>query len=124
LLDAIQASDLPSTQKENLIVLGGESNYLFRFSAGDPDRLKFVPRKEWLLDEMRAWQEDDISALLDIAEIALKDCMKNMRLDAQIIRKDRAVGLIPMPHHRFPREALEETVLVTQKILVSLSTCR
>ncbi|KAF2673155.1 IMP-specific 5'-nucleotidase 1 [Microthyrium microscopicum] len=117
LLDAVQDSDLPDTLKENLIVLGGESNYLFRFSAGDPDRLKYVPRKEWLLDEMRLWQEDDISALLDIAEVALKDCMKNMRLDAQIIRKDRAVGIIPMPHHRFPREALEETVLVTQKIL-------
>jgi IMP and pyridine-specific 5'-nucleotidase len=30
---------------------------------------------------------------------------------------NRAVGIIPKPGHRFPREALEETVLVAQKIL-------
>jgi IMP and pyridine-specific 5'-nucleotidase len=31
------------------------------------------------------------------------------------------VGIIPDPGHRFSREALEETVLVTQKILVACS---
>jgi IMP and pyridine-specific 5'-nucleotidase len=31
------------------------------------------------------------------------------------------VGIIPDPGHRFCREALEETVLVTQKILVQVS---
>jgi IMP and pyridine-specific 5'-nucleotidase len=93
LLDAVYASNLPSTQKENLIVLGGESNYLFKFSEGEPDRLKMVPRKDWLLDEMRLWQEDDIAALLDIAEVALKDCVRSLRLEAQIIRKDRQVQM-------------------------------
>ena len=91
LLDAIKESDLPSTQKENFIVLGGEANYLFKFSEGDPDRLKQIPRRDWLLDEMRLWQEEDIAALLDIAEVALKDCIKNLNLDAQILRKDRYV---------------------------------
>jgi IMP and pyridine-specific 5'-nucleotidase len=93
LLDAVYASDLPSTQKENLIVLGGECNYLFKFSEGDPDRLKMVPRKDWLLDEMRLWQEEDIAALLDIAEVALKDCVMSLRLEGQIIRKDRQVTI-------------------------------
>lgn len=41
-----------------------------------------------------------------------------MNLNAQILRKDRAVGIIPaVPGYKFPREQLEETVLVTQKIL-------
>jgi IMP and pyridine-specific 5'-nucleotidase len=104
-------------QKENLIVLGGEANYLFKFSEGDPDRLKHVPRSDWILDEMRAWQEDDIVKLLDLAELALKDCVKNLRMEAELLRKDRAVGIIPKPGHRFPRETLEETVLVVQKLL-------
>jgi IMP and pyridine-specific 5'-nucleotidase len=91
LLDAIKDSDLSSTQKENLIVLGGEANYLFKFSEGDPDRLKQIPRKDWLLEEMRQWQEEDIKNLLDLAELGLKDCVRNLRMDAEILRKDRLV---------------------------------
>ncbi|KIW08277.1 uncharacterized protein PV09_01197 [Verruconis gallopava] len=118
LLDAIHASTtLPSSLKENLIVMGGESSYLFQYSPNSPDRLKLIPREQWLLDEMRMWQEEDITALLDLAELALKDSMKNLRLDGLLLRKERAVGIVPKPGHRFPREALEETVLVTQKIL-------
>lgn len=117
LLEALRAADMPSMLKENLIVMGGEANYLFKFSEGDLDHLKLVPRKDWLLDEMLHWQESDITELLDVAELALKDCVKNLRLEAQIIRKERAVGIIPKPYHKFSREALEETVLVTQKIL-------
>jgi IMP and pyridine-specific 5'-nucleotidase len=95
LLDAVKASDLPATQKDNLIVLGGESNYMYKFSDADPDRLKMVPRTDWMLDEMRAWQEEDISELLDLAEIALKECVKNFRLSAQVVRKDRCVSPTP-----------------------------
>lgn len=41
-----------------------------------------------------------------------------MNLYAQILRKDRAVGIIPaVSGYKFPREQLEETVLVVQKIL-------
>jgi IMP and pyridine-specific 5'-nucleotidase len=104
-------------QKQNFIVLGGEANYLFKFSEGDPDRLKPVSRNDWLLDEMRLWQEDDITQLLDLAELALKGCVKNFRMDAQVLRKDRAVGIIPQSGQRFSRETLEETVLVVQKLL-------
>lgn len=118
LLEALQTSDMSSLLKENLIVMGGEANYLFKFSEGDPDRLKLVARKDWLLDEMMLWNDDDITQLLNVAELALTDCVKNLRLEADIIRKERAVGIIPKQDHKFSREALEETVLVTQKILV------
>ncbi|KAF2097299.1 IMP-specific 5'-nucleotidase 1 [Rhizodiscina lignyota] len=118
LLDAVNASEaLTSVLKQNLIVMGGEANYLFRFSEGDPDRLKLVPRQEWLLQEMLLWQDSDIAELLDVAEVALTECVANMRLDAQLLRKERAVGIIPNAGKKLAREQLEETVLVTQKIL-------
>ncbi|KAF2115754.1 IMP-specific 5'-nucleotidase 1 [Lophiotrema nucula] len=117
LLDAIHASDLPAASKQNLIVMGGESNYCFKFTGDSPDLLKLVPRNDWLLPEMMLWQESDITELLDLAEASLRDTIKNLRMEASIVRKDRAVGIIPQPTHRFCRETLEETVLITQKIL-------
>lgn len=118
LLDAVNASEtLTATQKANLIVLGGEANYLFSFCEGDPDRLKHIPRKDWLLDEMKLWTDADITELLDVAEVALRDCIQNMNLEAQLLRKERAVGIFPTGGVKLAREQLEETVLVTQKIL-------
>lgn len=118
LLEALQTSDLPSVHKQNLVIIGGEANYCFKFDGSKQDLLDYVPRNEWLLDEMLLWKEEDISELLDLAEASLRDCVKNLRLQAQVIRKDRAVGVAPKaPNLRFPREALEETVLVVQKIL-------
>lgn len=93
LLDAVDESDMPSTLKENLVVMGGESSYLFRYSQGEPDRLKFVPRSEWLLPEMVQWTEEDITTLLDTAQGALEDSVKNLRLDGKIVRKERYVRL-------------------------------
>ncbi|KAL9081037.1 MAG: hypothetical protein Q9157_000353 [Trypethelium eluteriae] len=118
LLDAIHASQLPLELKEKIVVMGGESNYLFRYSSSSPDRLIPVPRHEWLLDDMKLWSEEDINELLDTAESALKGSIETMHLDAQIIRKERGVGMVPSPGQRFAREQLEETVLLTQKILV------
>lgn len=118
LLDAVHSSDLTEEYKRNLVVMGGESNFLFRYDAGSEHRLSPVPPNDWLLQEMQAWTEADITELLDVAESALKDCIMSMRLDALIMRKERAVGIIPKEGKKFAREQLEETVLVTQKILV------
>ncbi|OCK82213.1 IMP-specific 5'-nucleotidase-like protein 1 [Lepidopterella palustris CBS 459.81] len=117
LLDAMHVSNLPAALKQNLVVMGGEANYCFKFSDESPDLLKLVPRKDWLLDEMLLWEEADITELLDVAEAALRDSVKNMRLSAHILRKERAVGIIPADGTKFPRESLEETVMVTAKIL-------
>jgi IMP and pyridine-specific 5'-nucleotidase len=118
LLHAIQNEDLPLEAKENLIILGGESNYCFKFDANSPDLLRLVPREEWLLKEMLLWTESDITQLLDIAEASLRDTVRNMRMSAIVVRKERAVGIIPKDGHKFCRETLEETVLIVQKILV------
>lgn len=120
LLDALASStDLTPTQKSKLLVMGGEANYLFAFDASaGPHWLRPVSRNEWLTPEMMAWDEADITSLLDDAEAALRECVKSMNLPATLMRKDRAVGIIPEPDTvRIPRESLEETVLVVQRLL-------
>ena len=120
LLNAIQASDLPLEAKQNLIVMGGESNFCFKFDGNSSDMLRLVPREEWLLKEMLLWHESDIAELLDLAEASLKDTVRNFRMEALVVRKERAVGIIPKGNHKFCRETLEETVLIVQKILVCI----
>ena len=119
LLDAIQASDkLTERQKHNLVVMGGEASYLFEYAPEDASKLQWVPRNQWALDEMKTWSDENITALLNVAESALRQCIDSMRLDALLIRKERAVGIVPKSG-RFAREQLEETVLVMQKVLES-----
>ncbi|KAJ5087146.1 IMP-specific 5-nucleotidase [Penicillium angulare] len=115
LLDAVHdSSTLTAAQKQGIIVMGGESNFLFRFDQDSDVRLTYVPRDEWLLDDMKAWAEDDIKELLDLAESALRECATNLNLPAGVLRKDRAVGVYPVNGVRINREQLEETVLVVQ----------
>lgn len=67
---------------------------------------------------MRTWTGPIIAALLDRAESALQECIQALQLPASIIRKPRAVGIVPnCAHIQLPRESLEETVLVVEKIL-------
>ena len=101
-----------------LIILGGESNYLFQFNTSTEGLLEYVERSEWLLTEMRNWAWEDIQALLDVAEKALRECISIMDLSAQILRKEWAVGIIPTTAasaRKLTREQLEETVLATQR---------
>ena len=119
LLDAIaQSTVLTPQQRQNIVIMGGEANYMFEFSPTSPHLLAPVPQERWLTAEMSTWSDASIKALLDVAEAALGDCIKTMSLPATLMRKDRAVGIIPSdPSVRIPRESLEETVLVVQKIL-------
>lgn len=121
LLDAIKDAVIQRRlEKPSLVVMGGESNYLFDFNSEIEYCLEYVPRHLWLLDAMRLWSEEEITALLDVAEAALKECINTLRLSAQILRKERAVGIIPLtgpPVQRFTREQLEEMVLVTQQVI-------
>lgn len=67
---------------------------------------------------MRTWTQSTITALLDVAESSLRECVINLALPATILRKERAVGIIPSESgYKFARESLEETVLVVQKKL-------
>lgn len=119
LLDAIHESPvLSASQKSSIVVMGGESNFLFRYDPDETVRLAYVPRNEWLLDEMVSWREDDITRLLDIAESSLSSCASNLNMPVAVLRKDRAVGVYPTDTSKpVGREQLEETVLVVQNTL-------
>lgn len=121
LLDTLKkAVDAGELRNPQLIILGGESSYLFRFEPGAEDLLMYVERDEWILPEMSDWTDEKIKTLLDIAEKALLECTTNMKLPAEILRKERAVGIIPVNGQNlrgFTREQLEETVLVTQQVV-------
>lgn len=121
LLDIVKTSVLEGKlENPKLIVLGGESNYLFAFDSQCDHCLRYIRRRDWMLPEMRGWSEQSIKSLLDVAEGALRDCVQTMDLPAEILRKERAVGIIPAAssgNGKFTREQLEETVLVTQQVL-------
>ena len=65
---------------------------------------------------MRTWSEAAIQGLLDTAEKAFQHCIDTLHLPAQILRKERAVGIYPNPGKKLTREQLEETVLVVQQV--------
>ena len=117
LLDAIAAND-PTGQFENrLVVMGGESNFLFAYSAEAPYKLKPVPPSAWHLPEMATWTEENVKNLLDVAEAAFSECVDTMKIPAKTLRKSRAVGIYPGSGVKLAREQLEETVLVVQRKL-------
>ena len=119
LLEALrEAVNSGSMAQPQFAVMGGESQYLFVFDANEKHLLRMVPRSVWKLEIMKTWTEKDINSLLDAAEEALSECVTNLDLAAQVLRKERAVGIIPSQEPgspRLTREQLEETVLVTQQ---------
>lgn len=117
LLNAIAESDPSHELDGKLVVMGGESNFLFAYTSKSPCKLEPVPDADWQLPEMKDWTEDNAQALLDVAEGALNDCIAAMSLPVQILRKERAVGIYPPAGVKLAREQLEETVLVTQRVL-------
>lgn len=121
LLEAMRSAvERKELSEPTLVVVGGESNYLFSFNMSSEHLLRHIPRADWMLDDMRAWTEADIEALLITAEGALRHCVKTLGLSADVLRKERAVGIIPKTGpmaRKFTREQLEETVLVTQQIV-------
>lgn len=114
LLDAIAKEGIPAGQ---LVVMGGEANFLFAYTPLVDCKLESVPPEDWHLPEMRNWTEDNIKALLDVAEDALKQCISALKMPVSVLRKTRAVGIYPPKGVKLAREQLEETVLVTQRIL-------
>lgn len=122
LLEAVRESKtLTVDQKNNIFVMGGESNYLFRFNE-ESGHLKWISPEQWALPEVKAWKNDDVVQLLDYAEKGLKDSQAHLRLldTTLIIRKERGVGIVPKPGFKICREILEEIVLTAQNNLQAL----
>lgn len=118
LLEAVAKHDRAKELEQKLVVMGGESNFLFAYSSKATHKLEAVHPEQWHLPEMRNWTEENVNALLDTAEVALKECVDNLNMPVNFLRKERAVGIYPREKGlKLSREQLEETVLVTQRVL-------
>ncbi len=71
-----------------------------------------MPEAEWQLPEMLAWTDAQVTTLLDDAEAALRSEASRLRQPVQLIRKTRAIGVVPTGPVIY--ETLEEMALAVQ----------
>ncbi|KAJ3079818.1 hypothetical protein HK102_003493 [Quaeritorhiza haematococci] len=120
LLEGIQKSDLSHEAQKRFFVLGGECNYMFQWNP-NTTQLEYLPEETYQPSKVQGWAKatSRISGLLDKAQASLEQCAKEMNLAShvQIIRKDRAVGLIAKNGFKLTREQLDEFALSTQRRL-------
>ncbi|CAR28018.1 ZYRO0D11902p [Zygosaccharomyces rouxii] len=139
LITAVHDSiSLTPAQKSHLTVMGGESNYLFQYHELSADNFGFraVPQDEWLLTHMKSWEDKYMEQTLDFAEKILHTLKQRLKLpsEAPIIRKKRAVGIVPgekfdpvtqrQVQVKLQREQLEEIVLTLQSSLETFLPAR
>ena len=93
LLAAFEDLCLPHEITSRFHIIGGECNYLLE--VNDNYHLKFVQDEFWKTKDMLEWLEEDIEQLLNDAELALKSAAARLRVPVDIIRKPRAVGVLP-----------------------------
>ncbi|KAH6562143.1 hypothetical protein BASA50_003086 [Batrachochytrium salamandrivorans] len=117
LLEGFKSSGLDSAVLAQFYVLGGECNYLFRYSP-DVHRLIYISEETYQPERIRKWStaKDRMKTILDAAEVHLRQCAHDMHLTGRItiLRKDRAVGVYPNPGVKLTREQLDELALSTQ----------
>lgn len=130
LLDKFVEEKLTEEQINGLFVFGGECNYLLRAKlVQNCVNLIPVAVEDWQADDLHfknkpsQWSEDDIKVLLDIVEKSFRETIDELKLRAKVIRKERAVGVIPGGYEmsmkvpfghgskKLKREALDELVL-------------
>ena len=111
LLQAFQALRLPEEITSRFHLMGGECNYLLRAVPGSK-RLEFVPEERWRTPEMLSWRDEDIAALLDDAQATLVEGAARLRLPVTVLRKPRAVGVLPAAATIY--EVLEELAITVQ----------
>lgn len=125
-------------QKRNLTIMGGESNYLFRYYEDESNNFGFqaVPNDQWMLPIMKQWSHDDPKRVLDCAQNILLALKKRLRLPPEtvLIRKPRSVGLVPghkpdpitneMKRSLMSAEQLEEIVLTLHQTISAFPPAR
>ncbi|KAF9206703.1 IMP 5'-nucleotidase [Haplosporangium sp. Z 27] len=124
LLRGFQTQNLSEKMLERFYVLGGECNYLFRCGWKKNEAgvsvvgLTYIQPEEYQPAEMLEWKQEEIQELLDVAEENLRRSVSAMNLKATVLRKSRAVGIVPMDGVKIAREQLDECVLSTQQRLL------
>ncbi|GMM54071.1 IMP 5'-nucleotidase [Maudiozyma humilis] len=138
-----ESTVLTPEQKSHLSVMGGECNYLFRYcdnclseEESKPYGLVYFHRETWALEEIKNWTKPEMDKLLDFAEKTLNTLKSRLSLPSEIpiIRKKRAVGIVPgvvydpnLEKHvpvKLSREQLEEIVLTLQNTIANSPTSR
>ncbi|KAJ2401917.1 IMP 5'-nucleotidase [Coemansia sp. RSA 2559] len=113
LLHGFAAARLGAAAVARFYVLGGECNFLFGCTPAY--RLVSLDRSaqhQSAAEELRMWTEIQAMQLLDVAEHELRACIARMAIDARVVRKPRAVGLVPQT--QLTREQLDECALSAQ----------
>ena len=113
----LDTPELPDDLCKNLFVLGGECSYLFQFSGRSSGcHLQEIPAEAFQPPEMLAWKHEDIKFLLDSAQRCIESFLSRLKIDATVIRKERALGMLPNREHgassRVTREVLDELALL------------
>lgn len=119
LIDAIlNCPDLTTEAKSHLLIMGGECNYMFQLD-GEAGCLKFIEKPLWATDVMLNWREEDCEEMMDLSEHMLRQLIRRLDLEhtAEIVRKERSVGVVPKHKKHIPREDLEEIVLNADNML-------
>eukprot|EP00898_Chlorokybus_atmophyticus_P003284 jgi/Chlat1/3957/Chrsp26S08869 len=111
LLAAFKALALPEVVTDLFYVMGGECNYLLKYSHAT-GHLAFVPDELWKTEDMLRWKDEDIQKILAEAEGILTASAARLRLDCGMVRKERCVGIIPS--HETTYEVLEDIALAVQ----------
>ncbi|KAJ2791355.1 IMP 5'-nucleotidase [Coemansia linderi] len=118
LLAGFGKARLEAEEAARFFVLGGECNFLFRtvIQQGNRYGLEYVSDAEYSASGLRSWTDSQVQQLLDVAETELRDCVERMAISAEILRKPRAVGLVPQA--QLTREQLDECALSSQLALL------
>lgn len=124
LLKFFQHRNLPPECCRHFYLFGGECNYLLQLGSDyNLHPVQEYTDNGWLavtrhIPESPAnWKESDIQCLLDKAESCFQESIQEQKIRGRILRKKRAVGLIPHADESISREALDETVLRVQALL-------
>ncbi|KAJ1659527.1 IMP 5'-nucleotidase [Dispira simplex] len=113
LLKGFATAELSPEQLARFYVMGGECNYLFQ--CGADYGLHYIPENQYASSH-QVWSDHDLQNFLDVAELNLWQCVKDMKLNAKVLRKPKAVGLVPFSP--LNREQLDECALSTQQCLL------
>ncbi|KAE9030890.1 hypothetical protein PR002_g9774 [Phytophthora rubi] len=115
ILDALE--ELTMEERARFLVMGGECNYLFETytdKASGVVGLREIDGAVWKDGRGERWPAQEVTALLDAAEKVLQETVRTLHLSAEILRKERAIGIINTSDKRILYENLEEISLTLQ----------
>ncbi|KAJ2898684.1 IMP 5'-nucleotidase [Coemansia aciculifera] len=120
LLAGFAKAGLSASEAGRFFVLGGECNFLFKCTKESTTRfaLQYISDADYSSSALRSWTDAQVQQLLDVAEAELRDCVGRMAIGADILRKPRAVGMVPRRPAQLTREQLDECALSAQLALL------